>query len=165
MKEADGVLNEEGTCERSVRFRNRLSPIDSSSDSDEGPKSEAISSSIYSGSNVTLRGAHEGRRKLRETTTPADNFLLSSNPEETKSTFTTMLPAEPRTWDELLSMSSLSSLDAPAPGLNLQPSSPIQMPPTSMFSRRAIPNDPVPPRPSSLPSTPKFKFDSPGSQS
>jgi len=68
------------------------------------------------------------------------------NPEETKLTFTATLPAESRTRSEPSSMSSLSSLDAPIPDLDLR-SSPISIPSTSTFGHRAIPNDIVPPCP------------------
>ena len=163
VKETDDVLDGEGSSKYSVRFRRRLSRIESSSDSDEeDPKSETASSPIYSSSNSTLREVHEEAKRRRETTVPADKSQLSTNSEETKFTLTTRLPAESRPWNE---PPSTLSLDAPPLDLNLRPSSPISIPPTSTFGRRTIPNDVVPLRPSSLPSTPKFKFGSPGSQS
>ena len=161
-KQKDNFLDEEDSPKHSVRFRRRLSPIDSSSDSDEDPISASISSRIYSGSNATLREVHEEAKRRREATALADKSSLSTSPEETKFTFTATLPAESRTWHEL---SSISSLDAPFPDLLLRPSSPVSIPPTSTFGRRTTPNDTIPPRSSSLPSTPKHKFNSPGSQS
>ena len=162
-KEKGDTLAEEGSRKHSVRFRTKLSPIDSSSDSaEEDQKSEAIPSRIYSGSNTTLREVHEAAKKRKEVTVLAEKSSLSTDPEATKFTFTATLPAESRTWNEL---SSMSSLDAPLPDLSLQTSSPISIPPTSTFSRRTNPKDAAPLRPSSLPSTPKYKFNSPGSQS
>ena len=162
VKEADDVPDEKGSPKHSVRFR-KLSRMESSSSSDEeGPKPEVTSSPIYSSSNSTLREAHEEARKRRRTVALADKSPLSTDPQETRFTFTATLPAESRTWNEL---SSMSSQDMPLPDLDLGPSSPISIPPTSTFGRRAIPNDTVPLRPSSLPSTPKSQFGSPGSQS
>ena len=162
-KKKGDILDEEGSPRHSVRFRKRLSPIGSSSDSDEeDPKSEEISSRIYSDSNATLREAHEEAMKRREVVSPVEIPSLSTDREETKFTFTATLPPESRTWNEL---SSMSSLDVPLQDLDHPPPSPISIPPASTFSRRPTPNDTTPPRPSSLPSTPKYKFDSPGSQS
>ena len=163
VKETPDVLDEEDSPKQSVRFRRRLSRIESSSDSDEeGLRSETTSSSIYSGSNLTLREVHEEARRRREVAALTDKSPLSTNPEETNPPFTTP-PTKSQIWDEL---SSVSSLDTDLfADLNLRPPSPISIPPTSTFGRRAVPNDAAPHRPSSLPSTPKFKFGSPGSQS
>jgi len=163
VKETDDALDEQGSPRHSVRFRRRLSRIESSSDSDaEDLKPEATSSFIYSSSNSTLREVHEEAKRRKETATLVDKSSPSANPEETKFTFTATLPAESRTWNEL---SSMSSQDTPLHDLSLRPSSPISIPPTSTFGRRAVPNDTVSFRPSSLPSTPKLNLGSPGSQS
>jgi len=163
VKETDDDLDEQGSPNHSVRFRRRLSRIESSSDSDEEDlKPETTPSPIYSSSNSTLREVHEEAMKRRETAALTDNSSLSINPEETKFTFTATLPAESRTWNEL---SSMSSPDTPPHDPSVRSSSPISIPPTSTFGRRAIPNDTVPFRPSSLPSTPKLNLGSPGSQS
>jgi E3 ubiquitin-protein ligase MARCH6 len=162
LKEKGNDPYEEDNLKHSVRFRRRLSPIGSSSDSDEeDPKSEVASSSIYSASSATLKEAHEEAKRRRDAVASADKPPLPTNPEETKFTFTATLPPDSRTWNEL---TNLSSQDTPFPDPN-PPPSPMSIHPTSTFSRRAIPNDTVPPRPSSLPSTPKYRVGSPGSQS
>ena len=160
--QADGDPEGEDGPKHSVRFRGRLSPIDSSSESDEeDPKSDTISPPVYSGSNATLKEAHEEARRRRDAVALPEKPMLPINPEETMFTFTATLPADSRSWSEL---SSVSSQDVPLPDPDLPPS-PISIPPTSTFGRRAIPNDTVLPRPLSLPSTPKYQAGSPGSRS
>lgn len=162
VNETGDEHNEKDTLKHSVRFRGRLSPIDSSSESDEeDPKSEGVSPPTYSSSNAALREAHEEARMRRDAVALPDKPILPINPEESIFTFTATLPAESRTWSEL---SSVSSQDAPLPNHDL-PRSPTSIPPTSTFGRRAVPNDIVLPRPLSLPSTPKYQAGSPGSRS
>lgn len=159
--EAGNDLDKDG-IKHSVRFRGRLSPIDSSSDSDEeDPKSQEIASPTYSNSNATLKQAHEETKRRRDAVALPDKPTPPTNPEETAFTFTATFPTEFQTWSE---PSSVSSQDIPLPDPNLPPS-PISIPPTSTFSRRAVPNDTVLPRPLSLPSTPNYQDGSPGSWS
>ncbi|KAF9644718.1 hypothetical protein BDM02DRAFT_3263386 [Thelephora ganbajun] len=94
-------------------------------------------------SNATLREVHKEARRRRDAAALIDKSPPSTSPEEAKFIFTATLPAESRTWNEL---SSMSSLDAPPPNLNLQPSSPVSIPPTSTFGRRAL-TDSSPERP------------------
>lgn len=161
VKEAGDNLNGDDVLKPSVRFRGRLSPIDSSSESDEDPKSEAVSLPIYSSSNAALKEAHEEARKRRDAVTSPEKPTLPTNSEETIFTFTATLPVESRTWSE---PSSVSSQDALPTDSSLPPS-PTSIPPTSSFTRRTAPGEIVLPRPSSLPSTPKYQAGSPGSRS
>jgi hypothetical protein len=133
-----------------ARFKKRLSPIDSSSESDdEDAKSESTSSPIYSNSNATLKEAHEEARRRRDAVTSPKII-----PEENVSaTFS----AESHTWNKISSTSS-QDVFLPHPF-------PVSLPPTYMRRVRSTPNDPSPPRPSSLPSTPKYQAGSPGSRS
>ena len=161
-RETGDDLREEDGAKQSIGFTASLSPINSSSESDEeDSKSEAVSSPLYSNSNAALKEAHEEARKRRGAVALPEKPPLQINPEESLFTFTAALPSESRTWNEL---SSMSSQNPPPPDSNLPPS-PISIPPTSTFSRRTAPNDAVPPRPSSLPSTPKYQAGSPGSRS
>ncbi|KAF9644710.1 hypothetical protein BDM02DRAFT_3190340 [Thelephora ganbajun] len=135
--ETSDILGEEGNPKHPVRFRSRLSPIDSDSDSEsdeEGPKPEAIPCHLHSGSNPTLREAHEEARRRKEAAALIDKSPPSTSPEETKFTFTAALPAESRTWNELSSVIPRRT----SPNLNLQPFSPVSVPPTSTFGRRAL---------------------------
>lgn len=162
VKETGNGPYEEDGLKHSVRFRGRLSPIDLSSESDEeDPKSEAISPPLYSNSNATLKEVHEEARRRRDAVALPEKPMLPTDTKETVFTFTATLPVESRTWNEL---SSVSSQDVPPPDPNL-PSSPVSIPPTSTLSRRTVPNETVLPRPLSLPSTPKYQADSPGSRS
>lgn len=161
VKEAGNDLYEEDGLKHSVRFRGRMSPIDSSSESEEDPKSEAIPPPVYSNLNATLKDAHEEAKRRRDAVTLPEKPTPPKNPQETPFTFTATLPAESRAWDEL---SSALSQDVPLPDPNI-PSSPVSIPSTSTLSRRAVPNEIILSRPSSLPSTPKYQPGSPGSRS
>ena len=160
-KEAAKDFHEEDGLKNLLRFRGRLSPIGSSSESDEDPKSESMSPPIYSNSNATLKEAHEEARRRRDAIALPEKPTLSQNPEDTIFTFTATLPIESRAWSE---PSSVSSQDVLLPDQNLPPS-PISILPKSTFRRRTVPNDTFLSRPLSLPSTPKYQAGSPGSQS